>query len=596
MRRRTHSKGDHSHDRELSVHDFGLVKPWALNALTILSFLFIFAAVGIYLKHPTEAASNTGICSTNQNPKVCWRVNNGGVDGWPQDISGDPNQQWSANYEGGVSTGWPFSTASFNTTYHGDGVYEFANPSSGKCAGTAGGNYQEMLMVSCSPNTGYLFVWTSSGYIINVLNSDHDGQTACVTDNGNYNDEYAVATCDATWQQLAGSNPTPNPTPAPTPNPTPNPTPQPTAQPTPAPTPAPTPDQGGGGDSGGGSSGGSGGSTGGSGGTTGSTGGTTTDGSGGGSGGSSGGGSGGGGGGGVGGVASSDYGAVAVTPTPSSTAPNAPTNFTATTSGTSSVVALKWDPSTDPYLVAPVLTYELDRSIDQTNWTVVNQTISDTSYSDTNTDFSVHYYYRLVAQDTTGNASPYAYADTVTPAFASNVSASGGSTTYTSSDGLATVLVPSGAVPSNVNCAVAANDQVIHSSSEKVVAGPYQLVCKDANGNTLASVTESLQWTINLKGKLKGLGAPAAYEADPNGTLTLQKGASYDSKSQTIGLQLDSANAVVVLAPPAASFPWGFVALVLLVLGIMGGLASLVLNRQRRANFNDYLRQKYYNI
>jgi hypothetical protein len=260
------------------------------------------------------------------------------------------------------------------------------------------------------------------------------------------------------------------------------------------------------------------------------------------------------------------------------------------------VVNLKWDPSTDSYLVASVLTYELDRSLDQTNWTVVNQSISDTTYSDTNTDFSVHYYYRLVAQDTSGNASPYAYADTVTPAFASNVSASGGSTTYTSSDGIASVIVPSGAVPSSVNCAVAANDQVIHSSSDKVVAGPYQLVCKDANGNTLASVTGSLQWTISLKGKLKGLGAPSAYEADPNGTLTLQKGASFDSKAQTIGLHLASANAVVVLAPPAASFPWGFVALVLLVLGILGGLASLVLNRQRRANFNDYLRQKYYNI
>ena len=180
--------------------------------LTLLAFAVILASGGILVyRASSDAATATGICSSNQNPTICWRINNNQIDGWPRDIIGDTAQQWTANYEGGVSSTWPFTNASLSSAYSGDGVYEFVNPASGKCAGTGGGNYSQMLAVSCSPGTGYLFVWKSNGDIVNVLNSDHYAASACVTDTGNYTDETAVTNCNATWQQVIGSTPTPTP-------------------------------------------------------------------------------------------------------------------------------------------------------------------------------------------------------------------------------------------------------------------------------------------------------------------------------------------------------------------------------------------------
>jgi hypothetical protein len=259
------------------------------------------------------------------------------------------------------------------------------------------------------------------------------------------------------------------------------------------------------------------------------------------------------------------------------------------------VVHLAWNASTDPYSDNPVLTYEVDRSVDQSNWAPIASGISPTSFDDTTAAFSVHYYYRVNASDDGGQTSGYSTADVTTPGFTSNVDSGG--TTFKSEDGLASVVAPAGAIPTEYNCTVASNTQVLRTTgSQKVVAGPYQLVCKNANGDLLASFGASVKWTINLKGKLSGVGTPVFSTVEVNGALTALKSAEYDKTAQTIAGETSSTQSVAVTAPKQAGFPWSILAAVLFIGGVIMAVIVLVALRRRNLSYRDYLRRKYYEI
>jgi hypothetical protein len=221
--------------------------------------------------------------------------------------------------------------------------------------------------------------------------------------------------------------------------------------------------------------------------------------------------------------------------------------------------------------------------------------LSATTFDDSTAAFSVHYYYRITATDQVGHTSDYATADATTPGFTSNVDANG--TTYASDDGLATVQVPSGAVPTDDNCTVAANTQVLRATSgSKIVAGPYQLVCKDSNGQALTDITGSLTWNIKLKGKLNGVGTPAAAKVEVNGALTALKESEYDKNSQVLIFKNDSLQPVAAEAPINAGFPWSIFIGVLFIGGIVMAVLVMLALRSRKLSYQNYIRRKYYDV
>ncbi len=414
---------------------------------------------------------------------------------------------------------------------------------------TGSGNQALVVLESCNEST--LQQWNRwNGTTINGQTYDwfSDSQY-CMSLNGGIGSEVVMSTCSNSDSQefWAASQFTITTTPTPTPKPTTAP------KPTPTPTPNPTGGSGGGG---GGGSGGSGGGSGGGGVSSGS-------------------------GGGGGGSAAADV-------------PTTPGNFTALAAATNAVISLSWTASTD---ASGILGYQIERSIDDATWSVLSTDATGLSYDDTSVDFGVHYYYRIKAIDNNGNESAYATADTTTASFVGTASDSSGSTTYTSEDGLASVTLPAGAVTGSVDCSVAVDTTTNFTTKQKkVVAGPYQLLCKDANGNSVTSFTQALSWSINLKNKLKGVTKPTAYTADGNGNLSTISNAKFNASTQHMTFTTTTANDVLVLATITHGISWNLVVIILVVLAAMGGVAMLILRRQQKAKYDDYLRTKYYNL
>jgi uncharacterized membrane protein YgcG len=447
----------------------------------------------------------------------------------------------------------------------------------GKCldvlkAATANGTLIDLYTCNGDNNQS----WT---YTDNQMISKQSGK--CLDDphsntaNGTQLDLY---TCNGTnaqiWKASSFVEPTPvptvPPTPVPTPVPTVAPTPIPTTAPTPAPTRTPTPapvSVGGSGGSGNGSS------------TAGDSGsGSTTN-----EGGASG---------------SGSAGSSAPTGTTASggvaTTPNDPSGFSALASGSNAVIDLSWLASTDDVGIAA---YQLDRSLDQTNWSVISSTNTSTSYDDTSVDFGIHYYYRLEAVDTSGVASNFVYADATTAAFVGNAGFGGTASTYTSDDNVASVTLASGAVDSSADCSVTdGSAQSFKPSPKRVVAGPYTMVCKDQQGNIIESFNSSLAWNFNIKSKLKGLDSPEAYTIGTSGTLGLVSNAKYTSSNETIAFTSASAASVLVLASVGATVPWGLILIILLLTGLIVGVLVFVLRQKQKLNYDEYLRSKYYNL
>ena len=533
------------HSRSSGV---GLVRHHSINLVGVVAVLLFSAGAGILFTHHSEAASqqivsplgNYGYClddygsgTTNDNPVDIWQCN------------GTDAQQWT-----------------YNTSTH--TITDFGMCLDVNKQGTANGTKVDLYTCNGGDNQR----WTTTAS--NTLVDEQSGTCLDVPNgtatNGN---QLQIWTCNGNvqqeWYLVATATPTPTPvpkTPTPTP-PTPTPvpsTPKPTPAPTHAPTPAPTPTPGGGGGGGSSGGGGSGGSS------SGGSGGASTGGAGGGSGGAS-----------------------------ASVVPSTPGDFTASISGGNAVVELTWDASTDSN---GVVGYQVERSLDQMNWTVLDSNVIATSYEDSTVSYSVHYYYRVEAVDTAGVDSDYATADVTTPDFSATSGTAGGTpTTYTSDDNFASVTMPPGALSESADCSInsASTNQVV-PSGHKIILGPYSMVCKDANGNVIASFAQPLTWTFTIKNKLAGVTDPLVYMSDASGKLTNAGKQTYNAKSGTIQIVSSTSNALLVLATTVAGVPWNAIALILLVLGLGLGIFVFILKRQQKLNYNDYLRKKYYNL
>ncbi len=178
-----------------------------------------------------------------------------------------------------------------------------------------------------------------------------------------------------------------------------------------------------------------------------------------------------------------------------STPPNTPTGFTASTDQNSVVVNLTWD---SPQSGSAVSSYELDRSSDNGgSWQILSKDIQNTFFTDLYANFSTHYLYRLTAKNSSGT-SGYAYADITTSGFTANAGPLE-STTLKAPGGIATAVIPKGALDQTAACALAINP-ILASPDVKnyiPVAGPYTVSCKTQSGSIVQSYAKPLQITIN---------------------------------------------------------------------------------------------------
>jgi hypothetical protein len=280
-------------------------------------------------------------------------------------------------------------------------------------------------------------------------------------------------------------------------------------------------------------------------------------------------------------------------------APTTPGNFQATVSSSSSAVSLTWTASSAP---VGIKGYLIERSLDQVTWQTVVGGLQSTSYSDTTVAFGVHYYYRISAIDPTGQASGYAYADLVTNAFSANISASNGGTQFDSPDGIASVTIPANAMPTNAEC----NVNLIGLSAganpgapnHHLVAGPYELLCKTADGTSVVTFAEPIQWQYNLKGSLKGSLNPQPYQYEGNANNPMLPNAIYSASKEALIFPATDDNPTMVLADSSQGGVISFdLMFILLIVGaLILGIGLLATKREQKYGYADYIRHKYYNL
>ena len=253
------------------------------------------------------------------------------------------------------------------------------------------------------------------------------------------------------------------------------------------------------------------------------------------------------------------------------------------------MIVLSWAAATDD---VGVTSYHLERSTDQSVWTATAD-IPGVAYQDLSPAFGVHYYYRLSAFDAAGNQSGFATADTTTPAFNSNTT-TGSSQKFTSDDSVANVTVPSGAFDSDTDCTIVTMTTTVAAGKSHVVAGPYQLVCKDSSGNQIVTTNQAFTWTYALSGKLNGYTKPQGVVIDDS-KQTAVKG-TYSSKEHTLTFTAATLGVTAVLASKSAGFPLTIVIFALLLIGAVVAFVLFILRSKQKRSYDEYIRSKYYDI
>ena len=241
--------------------------------------------------------------------------------------------------------------------------------------------------------------------------------------------------------------------------------------------------------------------------------------------------------------------------------PSAPADFKAAVHS-SKVVELNW---TAGQAAAGVKDYELDRSTDNVSWGTI-ATISDTSYSDTTTDFATKYYYRVRETDNSGANSDYATTNVTTGKFSSTGS------TISSDDKVVTISIPSGAFDRDVSCSVTSSQGGLPTVPTKLLlVGPYDILCVADDGSIISTFKKPLTVTMDLSGVSGGYGAVTAKtfdsssENDPKST--------YDAKAHKISFELTAEKSFAIYGKKQGGAATKiFFVLLLLVVGGVGAV------------------------
>ena len=277
---------------------------------------------------------------------------------------------------------------------------------------------------------------------------------------------------------------------------------------------------------------------------------------------------------------------------PPATAPPPPANFEALMESGNALVNLSWTEAADP---ATIKAYRLERSTDQTQWNVLTESSVGLNFRDDQVAFATHYFYRVSAIGQNGITSDYALQNIETSAFTQNATSTINGN-FVSADGVASVGVVAGTLNAEAAiCSVLSAPAKITKATGVVIAGPYELVCKNTSGNVIFEFNKPVTWIYSLKTKSKGHENLRGVHVDASGGLDVVPTASYDTKAQKLTFNQPNATTTAVLASKNSTNPVGIISLVLVFSAIAGG-ATYVLRTAQRQKYADYIRSRYYNL
>lgn len=287
--------------------------------------------------------------------------------------------------------------------------------------------------------------------------------------------------------------------------------------------------------------------------------------------------------------------------TPDTTAPTKPGNFLATAGTEGLAINLTWEASTDKG--SGVKDYLLERSKDKTTWEKLAENLADISFVDTTAAAETQYFYRLAATDNAGNRSDYASNDYTTGKFVSNLT--GEINTLKSEDGLFTVQLSKSATAEGVACVVI-SEPAGRSSMAKyrnsLVAGPYSLVCKQADGKAIESFNGSVEASMVLDGdakkavkKLKKYKNLKLGTVDKAGEFTGVE-ARFALTTGVISFSLDKPATLILTGTVKSSIWPTILSIFLLILVVGGGIFMLKLRQAQKQQYEEYIRKKYLDL
>lgn len=290
----------------------------------------------------------------------------------------------------------------------------------------------------------------------------------------------------------------------------------------------------------------------------------------------------------------------AASSTPSDTsAPSKPQEFKASVDQESSAVSLSWAEGSDEEGVA---IYKLERSTDGTTWTVLDDTIIESSYEDRTVVFSTTYKYQLRAVDGAGNASEVATVEVKTGEFNANASAED-STAIASDDNVVIASLPAGAVPSDSSCTVDLDSDNVADLKSAIgvkamrLAGPYLVSCKDSNGDVVPGFEKSVVVTMAPpKVATKGNTNFKIYTYDMQAEQWSLAKSTYDKKAKVYKVSISGPAQIAFVGEKAPNYWPLFFSIVLPTLLVGGGAFWYYQRKLKKQQYADYIKKKYYNL
>jgi Bacterial Ig domain/Ig-like domain from next to BRCA1 gene len=281
------------------------------------------------------------------------------------------------------------------------------------------------------------------------------------------------------------------------------------------------------------------------------------------------------------------------TATPDTTAPNAPTGFSASSSQEDGLIKLTWEAASDNI---GVIGYSIERSTDNSTWEEIESNATSLSYDDVSTSFDKDYYYRIRAFDAAGNKSEYANASAKAPSFVANVK-TGEDASVESDDGIAKITVNAGSLLSDALCNLSTLSGTPPEIDDLIaLAGPYEFSCRDKDGNTLEEFSSGLTLTINRGNEVfTGIDDVSYYsQGDQNWEVLAVQ--TTDETTSTDTIELGQKRTFVVMGKQTKkSNVFLIIIVTLLMLAVIGfGIRFVImylLKQKAQREYDEYLKK-----
>ncbi|TAK88915.1 hypothetical protein EPO04_02265 [Patescibacteria group bacterium] len=264
-----------------------------------------------------------------------------------------------------------------------------------------------------------------------------------------------------------------------------------------------------------------------------------------------------------------------------STPPNPPTDLKIT-SPSSGMVALSWTAATDNIGVSR---YSVERSTDKTAWDMLNDNVTDTTYTDTGADYSKTYYYRVIAYDAAINASASVDGEIATGQFQPNAKTDE-ETTISSENAAVAVVIPAGALEEEADCRIIEDKEieVALPKGTEAKSSPYKLICKKSNGDTIETFKQPVKYTINVDKDAMGQLKPVLYGYKDN---QWQKSdTAYNQDAGGFSFESDTAQTILVAGVKQSNLLPMIISLVVVLLLLIAGGIWFIRRRSQSSGYD----------